>query len=211
MMEVTGNERSDLPSFMPPRAVFAALLAFGLAVASPAHANLVTNGDFETGNTTGWSQTGGDFTGICASGAGFGASICTSYSGNFAMSYGDPGTEQFLSQWLPTKPGHRYNLQFSLRNDNYYDSTPQNMFDVTWDGSNVYSRSNMGTFDYSEIRMDGLLATGAFTALSFGAMNTPSQTYLDAISVVPALEPASLGILAVGVVGVGLARQRRRA
>jgi hypothetical protein len=186
----------------------AALIASGVAVASPASANLVTNGNFGTGDTSGWSLTGGYFTGVCSAGTWFGLSICTASPGNFAMSYGDPGTEQFLSQSLPTQPGRRYNLQFVLRNDNF-GSTPQNLFQVSWNSSNVYSRSNMGTFDYTEIDMNGLMATGASTALSFGGMNTPSQTYIDAISVVPAPEPASLGILGVGVIGLGLTLQRR--
>ena len=91
----------------------------GLALSAP----LVANGDFETGDFTGWTQSGNlGFTGVGTSPV---------HSGTYAAFLGPVGSLGYLSQILTTSPGGIYDLSFWLENGG---GTP-NEFQVTWGGT----------------------------------------------------------------------------
>src|SRR5438874_8646968 len=91
--------------------------AMGLAVgiSGPAHAaELVTNGSFETGDFTGWTQVGNTgFSGVECPGVGFagpGDGACDAF-------FGPVGSDGGISQVLNTVPGKQYNIRFDFQPD----------------------------------------------------------------------------------------------
>src|SRR6266446_1357072 len=76
-----------------------AVCAFGVA-APAAEANLVANGDFETGAfAPEWTLSpGGPFDHVCKTGDPIGAAICIAHGGLYAMSFGLAGSQDTLSQ-----------------------------------------------------------------------------------------------------------------
>src|SRR5580698_3576063 len=88
-------------------ALCVALGAFG---GTPAMANLVTNGDFETGDLSGWTVVGN----------GIGIDNVFPNSGTSDAAFGatssdpDPGV---LSQALTTTAGQEYTLSFALQDE----------------------------------------------------------------------------------------------
>src|SRR5262245_60901110 len=103
-----------------------ALLA-GSAV--PASANLIVNGDFETGDFTGWTQSAN---------ATFTFVDGPPHSGPHAAWLGPVNTNGFLSQTLVTVPGHLYDIEFWLQLDsNGIGPVTPNFFSFSWGGSSA--------------------------------------------------------------------------
>src|ERR1700722_3894336 len=96
-----------------------------------AHANLVTNGDFETGDLTGWTVSAGAFIGTTNVGALDGTT-----SAFLGDSTGTPGT---LSQLVATTPGTIYTISFLLQN---LDTTNTNSLSVMFGADTLLSETN---------------------------------------------------------------------
>ncbi len=79
-----------------------------VAFATPASANLIVNGGFETGDFTGWTQA--DNTALTGVSAG------AAYSGNFGAYMAPPDSTGTLYQEFATVAGAFYDLTFYLRN-----------------------------------------------------------------------------------------------
>lgn len=174
-------------------------------------ATITSNGDFETGDTTGWTLTnGGPFDAVCASGASIGASTCITQSGNFAMSFGLFGGVSSLSQTLNTQAGHTYSLSFWLANDNPANTNTET-FAVSWNGTPVFSLpSPQPTFGYTQQVIVNLTATSSTTVLKFSAQHDPAQWFLDNVSVSETPEPATGAVMGLALVALGLARRKAR-
>ena len=168
-----------------------------LALVSPAHANLITNPGFETGDFSGWINFGN---------TGFTSVSGPPHSGIFAASLGPIGSLGFLEQIVPTTPGVRYNLSFFLQSDGM---TP-NEFQVSWNGGLLSDQLNLPAFAYTERDFPNLLATSSTTPLVFGFRNDPGFFQLDDVAVSPVPEPATLLLLGSAMAGLGLVTRRRR-
>ena len=185
------------------------LLTLAVAALSPvAHANLVTNGGFETGNFSGWVTT------PAASNSLFLVTNLFPQAGAFYATFGaQAATLDSISQMLVTSPGASYDISFWLRVDG--GQNPNNSFEFNWDGGVAeLSLSNTPTQAYTQYTYT-LTATTASTALSFGARNRPSFSRLDTIVVtelnaatVP--EPTSLALVGIAALGAAASVRRTR-
>lgn len=206
--------------------VSAFLLTLGLA--HVAHANLVTNGGFETGDYTSWTTTvtGDSWLDVC----GGPARPCTAPAGFFST--GAPHSGQYaainglypaggISQDLTTVAGQTYEVSFWLANCADYSplgGCPNNSFSVTWDGAEELFLTDAGPFGWTRYSFT-VQAVDDSTTFALLAKNLGAFFMIDDIDVhattrpnpndgtVP--EPASLALVALGMVGLGASRRRR--
>jgi hypothetical protein len=140
-----------------------------------ASAQLVVNGGFETGDFTGWTQSGDtSFTSVQNN-----ASLA--HSGNFYASFGPINSLGFITQTITTTPGQTYSLSFWLWNTND-PANNVNEFQVLWQGNVVLDSVNLPTStDYVNTVMS-LTATGASATLSFGFFDPPAFLFFDDVT-----------------------------
>ena len=185
----------------------AAITATAILTAGIAHAggNLLVNGDFETGNFTGWTVND-------PSNETFVTSAFLSYapeSGTYFAALGAVGGDGTVSQTFADTPGATYEASFYLANDG---DTP-NDFSVTGPGSLFLGPlTNLGAFPYTQYF--GFFTGNGSDTITFAARNDPGFFSLDNVSVtlvssVP--EPATWVSLILGFGLVGAAIRRRTA
>jgi len=153
-----------------------------------AHADL-TNGGFESGDFTGWTQTGDtSFSGV----GSFAAS-----AGSFGAFFG-PTAAGGISQTFATVPNTTYDVSFSL---SLIDSSQPNSFSWTWNGvAQSLSFTNAAGFAYRDLSAS-VLSTGASSTLAFTFVDPQSFWLLDNVSVSVAAvpEPPVTALLAAGL------------
>ena len=213
-------------------AVFAAL-AGGLATV-PAHANLIVNGDFNTGvpNHPGWFTTGNVFhRGQQGADFWFGAGTTAENGpGIIAFNAGQTAPNGSIFQTFGTVAGASYAFEFDFGGT---ENTTQRIIaavlgvnGTTPLFSQMVSDTNLpGTADNSLSHFsflfiaDGSQATVRFTDCAGNAQCSPVNPtinvdgVLDNVSVTgpaPAPEPVTLALLGVGLAGLGLSRRRLR-
>src|SRR5579859_6126129 len=87
---------------------------------------IIQNGGFETGDFTGWTQTGNtNYTFV-------GSDPIYVHSGNYGAVFAPVGSLGFISQTVATVPGQKYSLSFWL---NSPDGQTPNECQVSWNGS----------------------------------------------------------------------------
>jgi hypothetical protein len=185
------------------------IAAINLNLPTDARANLVTNGDFETGDFTGWtaasffiarSSTFGSFP------AG-GSSIASTINGV------DDGAATLI-QSLATQPGGLYTLTFDYNSGGNSRSFPAPYAElkIYWDGALVADLVD-GAQQWNTSTLPNLGASSTSTTLEFAAYQNPGQDGLDNIDVELAAAtplPAALPLFASGLGGLGLLGWRRK-
>ena len=178
-----------------------AAMGFGVGISGPAHAaNIVVNGSFETGDFTGWTQTGNSgFAGVECPGAPFAGPG----DGNCDAFFGPVGSDGGITQILNTLPGRGYAISFDFRPDG---GTPSD-FSAVWDSQPaLFSRTNPAASAYQVLSFLAL-ATSPTTTLSFNFRDDPGFVKLDSVSVsVP--EPGTMALLGIGMAGLWWRRRK---
>lgn len=169
-------------------------LTLGLASTGQAADNLIVNGGFETGDTTGWTYT------AAASGGEIRFSSdarVTPHTGSQAVGFGATGSyDDTISQILTTTGGKTYNVDFWLKQT---ASSGSGDFKVYWNSTLLYSASTMTPFSYTEHEY-AVTGTGSDT-ISFAGRNYQLFYILDDVSVVAVPEPQ--GLVNLSILGFG--------
>ena len=183
---------------------FAASVAAAALIASTAaHADLVTNGGFETCDFTGWTQFGNT--------AFSGVDSFAPHSGTCAAFFGPVGTPGGIFQTLGTTPGSLYKVDFWLQNEaDVLGNSSPNAFSFNVNGGAAeLTLTNSPATGYVHYTF-GFVATGPTADLRFTFEHDPAFWDLDDVSVVVP-EPGTLALVTLAGSLVGFARRRRTA
>ncbi len=197
---------------MRQKALLAAvILMVALVVGAPAafaDTNLVTNGSFQSGDFSGWNQSGleevvtGPF---------------SAYSGSqdadgFYSVWGNIGSDGTISQTFSDTAGAQYTFSFWFAS---VGDSPSD-FSASWDATTLLSLTDPNTgVNYTEFSFV-VTGTGSDT-ITFSGRDDPAWMALDNISVTPNTtgttpEPTSLLLLGSGLLTVGgVIRRKLRA
>jgi hypothetical protein len=179
-----------------------------LGMSTQASADLVVNGDFETGDFTGWTLSGNAIGNANVDNIPFDV-----HSGNFGAALSAPDVDGLLTQQnLPTTIGDTYQVSFWLHSD---DST-SNDFSASFGGVTVFSQTNILADPYTNYTFN-VTATSTMSDLTLAFRDDPSILGLDDVSVIdlgPAAvpEPSTLAIGGVsGLLALAYGLRRKRA
>lgn len=192
-----------------------AITALAIAGGSAEAQNIVLNPGFENGSilspwvASGWFATTSSGPGNTPPHSGTWAAT-TGCVGPGCVSQPNPAS---LFQDLVTVAGQSYDLSYW-----FHDAGIPSELMVFWNGLQVQDLLNVNNCCvYQQYGVSGLVASGSITRLEYWGRQDPSYNRLDDVSVVASSvtatpEPASLTLLATGLVGVfGAARRRRKA
>jgi hypothetical protein len=183
-------------------AIGAAALALVAGVAAPARADLVTDPGFESCIHTNVVPSG--WTGDAS---------CQGHpnSGTFSVGF-SPVDGRLLSQTIPTTVGATYDFSFWLRDFGVTSLNSGNNFTASFGTDQVLNLTppSNGIFPYT-FENFAVTAEATTTTIQFARpTGFGGEFFLDDVSVTPAPEPASLALLAVGLVSLTMVVRLRR-
>jgi hypothetical protein len=185
--------------------VVAILLAGSTVFVAPVQAavELVANGGFETGDFTGWTQTGETtFNGVQCLGPGAGV-----YGGNCGAFFGPVSSVGGIAQVINVGgAGQLWDLSFAFQADGASPSS----FTALFGGQTLASLSNPAAGGYTLYHFNGV-STAANMTLAFNFLDPAGFLYLDGVSVTAVPEPATVVMLGAGLAGLFLRRRRKTA
>ena len=179
----------------------AALVVAALGLGSQASAaNLVTNGSFETGDFTGWTQVGNsNYQGVYTA-AYWGVSAP---DGAYIANFGAVGSLGGISQNIATVAGGSYTVSFDLFN---FGGTPSED-QVQFGGNTLTDVVNPGSFGWTAFSFVETAASNS-TNLTFQFQQNPSYFLLDNVQVSTPI-PAAVWMVRSALFGVfGFARKK---
>jgi hypothetical protein len=190
------------------------LAAGSLGVSGVASANLLTNGDFETGSFAGWTTSGLTCSGVgsafnSATGGCFGYDGDPGPHGGTAAAYlGTAAGGGVISQSFDTVAGAAYVVNFYLANGAYQQVTAPNSLSVVAGGNLLLSLTDAGAQGFVHYTYE-FLASSDTSSLVITHGNVPSFFILDDVSVTSVPEPSSLLLMGIGLAGVAFFARRR--
>lgn len=175
-----------------------------LGAVSCAHANLIVNGDFETGTLSSWTVIDGG-----TSSFGISVNNFNPHSGTSAADFFDTVPIDTIEQTIATVVGTTYHISFYLVNN----SGAPNQFTAAFGGTSLLMLTDSPSFGYMQFSAD-VVATGSLTTLAFSGYSGPGTYSLDDVEVTAAQgtipEPATLALLGIGLIGVAAGRRRKQ-
>jgi len=152
-----------------------------IATARPTSANLIVNGDFETGDFTGWTTT------PAATGSNFGVTTLPPAHDTLGAFFSANGSDfDSISQTFVTTPGASYDVSFFYQPVSPNPGPlPDNGFRALFNGVAIYE--NFDTISGFIFQTFTVQATGSMTTVEFQGRNAVSGgvDYLDDVSVTP--------------------------
>ncbi len=148
---------------------------FGFDDVSVTPSVLVSNGGFEIGDYSGWTQSGITGQNLIS------ANKAYARSGTFGAEIGPSGGLGYLSQNLTTTPGMAYLVSLWL---DCYDGATPNEFLVRWNGNTLFDWSNVPLIGWTNLHFV-VTASSTNSVLQLGIQNSPSYFGLDEVSVIP--------------------------
>jgi len=203
--------------------LLATCLQFTISItgSGKARANLVINGDFETGNLSGWNNSGtvvvGSELDFHTGGGGEGSFPVGSYAVNFG-GYNLPN-DGIISQSLETIIGQEYSLTFDYGRFQYGDGGPQSLHvEVISLTDNNHLIDTIITDSSGERNLSLLfeeysyqfISSSSSVLLSFGDVSSGTHDtdgVLDNVSITVIPTP---GALILGSIGIGFVTWLRR-
>jgi hypothetical protein len=220
---------------MKLNAPLAALSVLLTLASSPASANAIVNGNFQTGDLTGWSTYLYSGSSTLGSGlpavvsfdtTGSGASLAAEFDvGNASTCCATSGGGLTQTFTAASAGVYEFHLDFASQNDatGQINGDP-GTFSIIEDGNTIATQSPSGFETQYEILRGNLDAFAFLTAGSHtidvqvtrnsaaGGVSTPTE-FIDNVSVnaSAAPEPASAAFLAIGLLAIGYRRHSGRA
>jgi hypothetical protein len=188
------------------------LLLVATTMMSVAEANLISNGGFETGDFTGWTQFGNtEFSEV---------DNLTPHSGTYGAFFGPTVVNGYggIEQSFATVIGEVYNLDFWLQDEaDSLSVTKPNSFEVSITGSpitSLFSLTDAPAFSYRNFTAS-FTADSVTTTLKFTFQHDPNGWDLDDVSVlarsvsnVP--EPSTWTLLGMGLLALSMSVRSTR-
>ena len=164
------------------------------AFAAHAGTELVTNGDFETGDVSGWTEAGN-----LAGGYVFPVASDPVNSSNILAIFA-LDNPYFVSQNLQTLAGQRYNFSFDLQVQGVPATPGAVSFEAWFNGVKLTSVVDQ-SMEWTHFSFNNLQAAGSLTEIRFAGRNDPDFIRLDNVSVSasPVPEPESWALMLAGM------------
>lgn len=176
--------------------------------------NIVYNGEFEIDslvdpnnpnttnpNITGWTKTGDE---INTSGTRISN---YPHSGNQGLSLGGFVDLSYISQFLTTEPGQKYELTYYLASI-AEEPDLDNQFQTFVNGNKIFDQEDISYQPYTQYKFN-FTADSSSTELKFGYVEKYAFLYLDSVIVKPVPEPSMIGGTAVaGLLTLWLKRKQ---